>query len=69
MEKRFIYVKEVLLKQTACHTTESNAQAAIRNDEDGPTTESVIDGFIGKGHIQKVTIKKIIDYLKGLEPF
>ncbi|KAK2549261.1 hypothetical protein P5673_030234 [Acropora cervicornis] len=45
-------------------SAESNAQAAIRNDEDGTTTESVINGIIGKSYIHKMTI---ISLLKILE--
>lgn len=34
--------------------TESNAQAALRNDEDATTTESVTGGFIGNVYLHKV---------------
>lgn len=47
----------------------SNAQAAIKNDEDGTTVKSVINGLIEEGYIIKVTTAEIIDYLKILEPF
>ena len=47
----------------------SNAQAAIKNDEDGTTVKSVINGLIEEGYITKVTTAEIIDYLKILEPF
>ena len=34
--------------------SQNNAQAAVRNDEDATTTESVTGGFIGKVYLHKV---------------
>ncbi|KAL9977661.1 hypothetical protein ACROYT_G015090 [Oculina patagonica] len=57
---------EVKNKQTGAdgESTKSNAQAAVRNDEDDTTTESVIGGFIGKGCIQNVIITNLLKSLK-----
>ena len=43
---------------------QSNAQAAIRNDEDGITTKSDINGFIGKGLIHQVTVRNLLKILE-----
>ena len=34
--------------------SQNNAQAAVRNDEDATTTESVTGGYIGKVYLHKV---------------
>ena len=42
--------------------SQMHKQAAIRNDEDGTAAESVINGFIGKSYIHKVTDKSPQDF-------